>query len=415
MVSDKKFFPIKTDTACQLKWAWSTLYLNNGVTGSCHRTAFSQVSPDDFKSFHNTPVKIQDRIDMLQGKWPDSNCEYCRRVEEAGGTSDRMRHLTIPNMHPSELDLDASVTSVDPTILEVYFSSFCNMGCLYCPDGLSSTITSENKKFGEFRKEGVHLPIVKNQYGQYMPLFWDWFPEGFPKLKRLGILGGEPLIQNEFDKFLEMIEEYPNPDCRINIVTNLMVDPDRLKSFIPKLQKILVGKKVKSIDISCSIDCWGPQQEYVRYGIDLERWESNFRYLMQFKWLYLMINQTISSLTIKTMPDLLIKLAEWRSERKIGHWFSSVEPGPEYLKAGIFPGHVFEEDRHKILELMPAETDEDFYAREYMSGILQEICQSKFDLSRIRDLIIFLDEKDRRRNTNWETVFPWLVEYRHVV
>ena len=30
-------FPIKTKTACQSKWTWSTIYLNTLSTASCHR------------------------------------------------------------------------------------------------------------------------------------------------------------------------------------------------------------------------------------------------------------------------------------------------------------------------------------------------------------------------------------------
>jgi pyruvate-formate lyase-activating enzyme len=323
--------------------------------------------------------------------------------------------LSIPNLTPPELQNNPSAVEISPTILEVYFSSVCNLGCLYCPPTLSSTITAENIKFKEFKKGGVHLPILKNQYKDYVSLFWEWFPTGFSKLKRIGILGGEPLMQQEFDKFLEMVEKYPNPDCHVNIVTNLMISPERLSSFVPKFRSLLVNRKVASIDISASIDCWGPQQEYARYGINLEHWEKNFRYLMQYKWLYLMINQTISVLTIKTMPDLLIKLIEWRKERKIGHWFSGVEPGPLYLKGGILPGHVFEKDRDKILNLMPKNNVEDSYAYEYMDGILRQICQPDFSPNDIRDLIVFLDEKDRRRGTNWELLFPWLMEYRKYV
>ena len=43
----------------------------------------------------------------------------------------------------------------------------------------------------------------------------------------------------------------------------------------------------------------------------------------------------------------------------------------------------------------------------------------KLDLNIKRDeikkLIVYLDEKDRRRGTNWETVFPWLKEYQNYV
>jgi organic radical activating enzyme len=414
-MSTKKYFPIKTKTACPFKWNWSTIYLSNADTASCHRTAFSKIDANNFAQFHNTPLKLEDRRRMLDGQWPDENCSYCRKIEELDGTSDRMRQLTIPDMHPSELDSDPTEVVVYPTILEVYFSNACNLGCLYCPPGLSSTITAENVKFGEFNSRGVNLQILKSHYKDLVPEFWKWFPEGFSKLKRLGILGGEPLIQKEFDQLLDMIDQHPNPDCVINIVTNLMVSQEKLELFVSKFRKILTEKKIARIDISCSIDCWGPEQEYVRYGINLEQWESNFKFLMKHKWLYLTINQTISPLTIKTMPGLLIKLAGWRKSRKIGHWFSGVEPGPSYLKAGIFARHVFEKDAEKILALMPVDNNEDQVAYNYMKGILTQICSPEENQEEIIKLITFLDEKDRRRNTNWETLFPWLTEYRKYV
>ena len=36
---DKKdtYFPIKQAPACQLKWTWSSLWLTEGTTASCHR------------------------------------------------------------------------------------------------------------------------------------------------------------------------------------------------------------------------------------------------------------------------------------------------------------------------------------------------------------------------------------------
>jgi hypothetical protein len=45
-----------------------------------------------------------------------------------------------------------------------------------------------------------------------------------------------------------------------------------------------------------------------------------------------------------------------------------------------------------------------------MQGIIQEIDQAKVDVVEIGKLQIFLDEKDRRRGTNWKTMFPWLAE-----
>jgi hypothetical protein len=101
-----KYFPIKTATACQLKWNWSTLVLYSGETGSCHRSGLGKITPDTFDTFHNTEKKQTDRNRMLAGEWPNDNgCYYCRDIEHAGGSSDRIRHLDIIDQSPPELDL----------------------------------------------------------------------------------------------------------------------------------------------------------------------------------------------------------------------------------------------------------------------------------------------------------------------
>jgi len=145
-----KYFPIKTETACQLKWNWSTIRLYTGVTSSCQRASYSNITVDNFDSFHNTREKIDARKLMLNGQWPSGGCGYCQQIEAAGGVSDRMFHTSIPNMYPLELDNNSLAVEVTPTILEVYFDNVCNMSCIYCWDGFSSKIQQENIKFGRF-------------------------------------------------------------------------------------------------------------------------------------------------------------------------------------------------------------------------------------------------------------------------
>jgi len=43
-----KYFPIKTETACRLKWSWSTIYLTTGISGSCHRASYGQLNQNNF-------------------------------------------------------------------------------------------------------------------------------------------------------------------------------------------------------------------------------------------------------------------------------------------------------------------------------------------------------------------------------
>ena len=116
------------------------------------------------------------------------------------------------------------------------------------------------------------------------------------------------------------------------------------------------------------------------------------------------------------MPALLEKLESWRKIHKIGQWFSEVDPDPEYLKPYILGGKIFQLDFEKILSLMPMDSEENINAHHYMKGIASHIASHDPHPETIRDMFIYLDEKDRRRGTDWRKLFPWLVQAQsHVV
>lgn len=401
-----KMFPIRTATSCQLKWNWSTLYLYAGNTASCHRTGWDKISPENFNEFHNTLKKQQERTAMLNGQWPDNSCEYCRKIEEAGGTSDRLLHIDVPNMVPPELDGDPIAIVVTPTILEVFFNNTCNLSCIYCLPSLSSRINQEYQKYGDFELAGIKLKkFVKDpDHSTMIENFWVWMQQHSQNLRRFNVLGGEPFYQVEFERCLEYFESVPHPDLELGIVTNLMVTPDKLRTYVDRFRNLIAKRHLRRVDVSCSLDCLGPEQQYVRHGIDLDQWQSNFEYLLTNRWLTVNINQTICALTIKSMPLLLEKLQHWRKQRTIGHFFSMVTPQPSYLSPTIF-GSVFDQDFESILSLMPDDIN-----KQYMAGIAQSIKTSQRDIEQIRNLEIYLNENDRRRGTDWKQTFPWLVK-----
>jgi len=407
-----KYFPIKTATACQLKWNWSTLYLYGSQTASCHRTGWSSLTSENFNNFHNTEKKQQERQAMLDGQWPTDSCQYCKDIEDSGGFSDRMQHLRIPGMSPPELDTNSTLVSVSPTILEVFFNNTCNLSCLYCIPESSSKIHQENVKFGNFDQYGINLvPSQKdNNYPLLLEKFWEWMHQNSKTLLRFNVLGGEPFYQDEFYKLLEYFENSPHPDLELGIITNLMVSTDKLETMIFKFRSLIASRHLKRIDITCSIDCWGAEQEYVRFGLQINQWEKNFALLLKHKWLTLNINQTISVLTIKTMPTLLEKLEIWRQQHTIGHFFSGVSPQPSYLMPKILGPGVFNQDFKTILEKMPKHTEQDNTALLYMQGIGNLIENSQTDDIEKYKLKVFLNEKDRRRQTSWKQTFPWLVK-----
>jgi hypothetical protein len=50
-------------------------------------------------------------------------------------------------------------------------------------------------------------------------------------------------------------------------------------------------------------------------------------------------------------------------------------------------------------------------AKKHMEGIMSTNDTAKFNQTETLKLLTFLDEMDRRRNTNWRELFPWLIKY----
>jgi organic radical activating enzyme len=407
-----KYFPIKTETACQLKWTWSSIYLYNGTTNSCHRVGKTRLTADNFHTFHNTPKKIADRELMLDGQWPEGGCEYCRKIEDAGGSSDRMMHLNIPDLVPPELDVDLTATNVTPRIVEVYFDNVCNMSCVYCEDRFSSKIQQENLKFGRFEQNGLVINNSSQRHEQHAELtdqFWQWMAKHYSTVRRFHILGGEPFYQKQFDTCMDFLYNNKNMDLEFNIVSNLMIAPEKFKNYILRIKDLVATRKIKRFELTASIDCWGPEQEYIRHGLNLDQWRTNFEFLVKEKWITLQINQVISALSIPSIVGLLDYVNKQRETRDIGHHLITVNE-PTHMNPDIFGSGFFADDFAKILSTMPEETWQQREIKEYMKGVALQIDAAPKNTNEIVKLHTYLDELDRRRNQSWRTTFPWLTE-----
>lgn len=414
-----KYFPIHTKTACQSKWTWSTVRLFNGTTSSCHRVENNVITPETFADFHNTPKKLQDRQLMLNGQWPTGGCEYCKNIEDAGGVSDRLMHFEIPDLVPKELEHDIRAVSVTPRILEVYFDNVCNMSCLYCSNIYSSRIDYENKQFGRFEKHGVRIQnddVKTDRFAELNRALWSWMDSHAHDLARFQVLGGEPFYQPQFEQCLDFFDRHPCPDLEFNVVSNMMIGATQFQKNIQRIRNLVAQRKLKRFDLTCSIDSWGPAQEYVRHGLKLDQWQENFEYAVQQKWIYLNFNQVLTGLTLHEVPDLLKYINQQRLHRPIHHHFGTPVMTYDFLHPDIFGRGYFDSVFDEILDLMPSNTHQQQTARDYMLGIQGQINSKSRNQESIDCLIVYLDEIDRRRNLNWKNVFPWLAkEIEHVV
>jgi len=425
----KRIFPIKVEPACLLKWSWSTVYFNNGSTASCHHTEKYAIDPNNFSNFHNVPEKIRDRQMMLNGHWPGHGCEYCRNVEQAGGFSDRQYQLDLqgdPCQHPPELNTDPRTTEVTPTILEVYFTNTCNMACVYCGPQFSSRWEDENRKFKSNFDHGetfsIHSSFNNPYYTEMTSALWKYLSEQdrYRILRRFHILGGEPFLLDELDDSINFWDQHANIDLVISIITNLNVPHERFKRYMEKFEKLIVDRKIWKIQITASLDSWGIEQEYTRYGLDLSLWEKNFEYLVDKQWVTLSINSALSGLTIKQLPILIEKINHWNSRRgpviktednvfneRIHFSFNTTNQLDDLY---IFGPTIFKEDLEKTLALMPDQSEHEQLTRLQMLSIYTTLQKSTIDLEKIIKLKNYLTVLDQRRKTNWQTTFPWLVD-----
>lgn len=407
-------FPIKTATACQSKWTWSTIYLNELRTSSCHRVLTFPFSVEQMDDFHNTPEKIEARKKMLQGEWPGYGCEYCQHIENAGGWSDRQHNLDIRGLTPPELETDLTAVHVTPRIVEMFAKNTCNLSCMYCNGNLSSKIEQENLKYGDFSKGGV---VIKNNVknnelvDQYFKRWCVWLEKNITLLKRLHLLGGETLLQHDLmTPVLEIIERNPNPNLEFCVFSNMNVPDSVWFKYIDKIKNLQQNEKIKYFDLTASIDCWGPEAEYVRSGLDLKKFEERlFWAAKQGDWLRLCVNQTITALTIKTMPQLIEKIKYYQHYKSIGQYFQFYTGPQMFQHPKNYAYSLWEEDFDKIFSLLGNSTVEQKEVSLRMQGIQKQLQQTRaHNLSEIQKLKIYLDELDRRRGTNWRSLFGYL-------
>jgi len=396
-----KIFSIKTDTACQLKWSWSTIYLTTGRTASCHRVE-QEAIPSDF-DFHNTPGKLQAREMMLEGQWPGHGCEYCQSIESVGGQSDRITNLDMwPFEGPKEFKQNPNAVHVTPKILEIYFNNTCNLKCTYCGSFFSSLWNDENKRYGD------QVFVVDKNFEENKLKCFEWLKENSKELHQLNVLGGEPLYQEEFDQLLDLLDEHPAPDLTLTFFSNLAVSFKKLTSKIDRIKGLIDKGHVKKLMITASLDCWGPEQEYARFPLDLKTWEKNFNYLLEKEWVTLVIGSTITPLTIWTLDQLFEKINIWNKTRDVW-WYGNSVNYPSYMFIDMF-GDAFTEYFDRCLTLMPEEKPEHLNVKNYLTGIRDQSRSKEPNTDKIKDLYEFLDKMDQRRGTTWRSIYPKLVE-----
>ena len=401
---------------CKLKWNWSTVVLHRGITNSCWMSDKEILEDNNFINFHNTKEKQAQRQLMLDSKWP-SGCLSCKSMEDSGAVSNRIIHNIhwggVANIEESK----STVSKVD--VLELYFDNTCNFSCIYCTPMLSNTWNKELKKFGPMpigEKFVKSIDLDQGSYQRRLKLLWEWLPKNLPALKELNVLGGEPLLLTETQAMLDLIYNNPSTDLDLTIVSNLGISPRVLNATIVKLETLVIQKKIKSAKILASLDSWGTEIEFQRYGIDLEMFENNVTAILKSKQVIFGINATLTCLGLPCLPSLIKKWQEWQalSDNHIHLSCIQVEHNNMhyYLEIGVLPLPLFASAVEEAISMITSNNPSDQLTKQKLIGIYDYV-KSQDPLGnkkRMDELRCYLEELSVRRNIDWKMHFPWLVD-----
>ena len=180
---------------------------------------------------------------------------------------------------------DTGATTMQVTSWDYRFSNLCNFSCRMCGDMLSSTWEAENKKHGRADWYGKYRIWGRKDIKEQLQKFHDQqivkeFTEAVEekKIKEFYWCGGEPLMWKIHWTAMQRVIElgyadrvfarYNSNMSRIDFYGKNLFD-DCLKYF-------------QDWQINASIDATGEIGEYIRTGLNYNKWYANMQYAKKF-------------------------------------------------------------------------------------------------------------------------------------
>lgn len=408
---------------CAAKWKQVTLHLHNGHTHSCHHPMTHLVPLEELSvnpsALHNTNFKKQQRKMMLEGQRP-SECDYCWRVEDNDpeAFSDRIHKTTDKWARDSIQEIVSSPWDADiaPSYLEVSFSNVCNFKCSYCSPNISSQWMEEIERHGpyptstrfnnlEWFKSQGQMPIPHREHNPYVEAFWKWFPDIYNSLMHFRITGGEPLLSKDTFKVLDYINANPSTKLNFSVNSNLCPPDAIFDTFIQRIKTI----KVEQFTLYTSCEAYGEQAEYIRHGLNYKQWLSNLkRILDEVPNSKVSVMSTYNFLSAfsydKFLEDIKQLKTDYSNER--------VTLDIPYLR---HPAHQTIFIAPEIVEPYMAKQlsmfDSSFTTAEVgkFTRTYNLIKDAKTDdIVNQKDFVLFVNEHDKRRGTDFLKTFPEL-------
>ena len=431
---------------CLAKWNQVSLHLPTGMTNSCYHPPLHRIDPKAVASnparLHNTDEKIEQRKQMLSGKRPPG-CSYCWKIEDAGGISDRVDRSGEPWAIQDFDNIVANPTDTNwtPRYVEVNFNHGCNFKCSYCSPQFSTTWGKEIDTYGQYPTspahnapehfQGARKPIPHRETNPYVTAFWKWWPTLYKNLKHFRMTGGEPMMDHNTYKVLQYVIDNPKKDLHLNVTSNMCPPDAKLKNkYFDMVKRICLDEHVEHFMQFVSVDAFGPQAEYIRYGLN---WNYFTDTVEEFLERIPVRNSvtfiiTYNNLSVTSLDKLLEYIRQLRQRFSTTYqrvWFDiPLLRQPAWQQITLLPESYqmihednidmmkkFQEGEFKDPEWSSYAVYKDFEIQkmqrnlDYWRNNLDANAQHK------KNFYAFFNEHDRRRGTSFEKTFPEMEEF----
>ncbi len=268
---------------CNQPWKYRVINISQDWYKFC--CVSPEIKVESISTIENNSILKSVKNELLANIAP-KECSYCFNLENAG----------VKSYRDIVADKDPLKITQGLAVIEINLENTCNLRCAMCGSRYSSRWESKNIAVADSTKllENVEHTI-------------DLIKQNKDTLQRIIISGGEPSIIPNFYRLIQNIKENLPTTAWIYINTNGMFNERLGGRFLDTIKEL---SKTHNVLIYWSCDGKGSVGEFLRDGLDYQKFKENLKTLIEETSASHTLQITTTHLNLKSQIDLIQDIFE---------------------------------------------------------------------------------------------------------